>query len=188
MPGKFEQSFSQVGVPKEILTDQGSNFVAKSLLEVYKIHGIKPIWTSPFRLVENLNGTLVQLSKKFVMDNPRDWDHFIPYVFFAYRETPQALTKFSPFELLYGRRPRGPLDVIKEQREDAGNSTVRPAYELLSVRERLRQILEEAHLNHLEASERQKTQYNKKAKPRDLQVDDEAVILLPTGNHKLETR
>ncbi|XP_065583499.1 uncharacterized protein LOC136042469 [Artemia franciscana] len=70
----FEQYFCCVGVLEEILTDKGSNFVTKSLLEVYKIHGMKTIRTSPFHpqsdgLVENLNGMLVQLLKKFVMDD-----------------------------------------------------------------------------------------------------------------------
>ena len=32
---------------------------------------------------------------------------------FAYREVPQASTGFSPFELLYGRAVRGPLDIVK---------------------------------------------------------------------------
>ncbi|KAK2706947.1 hypothetical protein QYM36_014844 [Artemia franciscana] len=70
----FEQYFCRVGVLEEILTDQGSNFVTKSLLELYKIHGMKIIRTSPFHpqtdgLVENLNGMLVRLLKKFVMDD-----------------------------------------------------------------------------------------------------------------------
>ena len=32
---------------------------------------------------------------------------------FAYREVPQASTGLSPFELIYGRDVRGPLDVLK---------------------------------------------------------------------------
>jgi transposase InsO family protein len=58
----LELYFCRVGVPKEILTDQGSNFVSKILQEVNKLHGIKPIRTSPFHpqtdgLCENLFGT-----------------------------------------------------------------------------------------------------------------------------------
>ncbi len=33
-------------------------------------------------------------------------------------EVPQASTGFSPFELLYGRQPRGVLDVLRETWEE----------------------------------------------------------------------
>ena len=38
--------------------------------------------------------------KKAAMDNVKDWDKFVPYLQFAYREVPQATTGFSPFELV----------------------------------------------------------------------------------------
>ena len=40
--------FSRVGIPEEILTDQGSNFTSKLLAEVYRLLHIKPICTSPY--------------------------------------------------------------------------------------------------------------------------------------------
>ena len=43
--GKF---FSRMGVPTEILTDQGSNFTSQLLKEVYRMLKIKPIRTSPY--------------------------------------------------------------------------------------------------------------------------------------------
>jgi len=52
--------------------------------------------------------------RKFAANNQRDWDEHLPYLLLAYREVPQESTGFSPFELLYGRRVRGPLDVLKE--------------------------------------------------------------------------
>ena len=52
--------------------------------------------------------------RKFTESNQKDWDEHLPYLLFAYREVPQESTGFSPFELLYGRRVRGPLDVPKE--------------------------------------------------------------------------
>ena len=52
--------------------------------------------------------------RKFTAKNKRDWDEYLPYLLFAYREAPQELTGFSPFELLYGRPVRGPLDVLRE--------------------------------------------------------------------------
>ena len=38
--------FSQVGVPKEILTDQGTNFMSKLLTELYRMLHVQPIRTS----------------------------------------------------------------------------------------------------------------------------------------------
>ena len=43
-----------------------------------------------------------------------DWDDYVLYLIFAYQVVPQETINFSPFELLYGRRIRGPLDVLKE--------------------------------------------------------------------------
>ena len=52
--------------------------------------------------------------RKFVTTENPNWDKDLPYLLFAYREVPQANTGFSPFELLYSRHVRGPLDVLRE--------------------------------------------------------------------------
>ena len=40
--------FSKMGVPEEILTDQGTNFTSRLLDEVYRLLQIKPIRTTPY--------------------------------------------------------------------------------------------------------------------------------------------
>ena len=52
--------FSRVGIPKEILTDQGSNFVSQLLTEIYRLLHIHPIRTTPYHpqtdgLIERFN-------------------------------------------------------------------------------------------------------------------------------------
>lgn len=111
---------SRVGVPSEIITDQGTNFMANMMKLLYKQLGIKGIQTTPFHpqtdgLVECFNGTLKNILKYFVAETGRDWDKWILFLLFAYREVPQCSTGFSPFELLYGRQVRGPLDMLKEE-------------------------------------------------------------------------
>ena len=39
--------FARVGVPREILTDQGSNFTSRLLEELYRLLHVRPIRTSP---------------------------------------------------------------------------------------------------------------------------------------------
>ena len=111
--------FARVGVPGEILTDQGSNFTSQLLEELYRMLHIQPIRTSPYHpqtdgLVEHFNQTLKAMLRKVHIQEGQDWDQLLPYVLFAYREIPQSTTGFSPFELLYGREVRGPLDVLRE--------------------------------------------------------------------------
>ena len=61
--------------------------------------------------------------KTFVTEKDKDWDKLLPYLLFGYREVPHASTGFSPFELLYGRAVRGPLDVLKEAWEGSKKSS-----------------------------------------------------------------
>ena len=82
------QIFSRVGVPQEILTDQGANFMSQLLAEVYKLLRIKPIRTSPYHpqtdgLVERFNKTLKAMLRKTAISEGRDWDKLLPYVLFA---------------------------------------------------------------------------------------------------------
>ena len=110
--------FAGVGIPDEILTDQGSNLMSSLLQEMY-LTNISRLRTSPYHpqtdgLTERLNGALKSMIRKFTASNQKDWDEHLPYLLFAYREVPQESTGFSPFELLYGRRVGGSLDVPKE--------------------------------------------------------------------------
>ena len=87
--------FARVGVPKEILTDQGSNFTSQLLAELYRLLHIHLICTSPYHpqtdgLVERFNQTLKNMLKKAATEEGKDWDKLVPYLLFAYREVPQA--------------------------------------------------------------------------------------------------
>ena len=60
--------FSRVGVPEEILTDQGSNFTSQLPKEVYRMLKVQLVWTNPYPpqtdgLCERFNQTLVVMLK-----------------------------------------------------------------------------------------------------------------------------
>lgn len=54
--------------------------------------------------------------KKFVDETGSNWDHWLPYLLFGYRDVPQASTGVSPFDLLYGHEVRDPLLHLRETR------------------------------------------------------------------------
>ena len=79
----------RIGIPKEILMDQGTNFMSTLLQEVYQLLNITRIRTSPYHpqtdgLVERFNSMLKSMMKKFTSKNLKDWDKCLPYLLFAY--------------------------------------------------------------------------------------------------------
>ena len=184
--------FSRVGIPEEILADQGANFMSALLQDVYQLLSIKRIRTSPYHpqtdgLVERFNSTLKSMLRKFVASNAKDWDEYLPYLLFAYREVPQESTGFSPFELLYGRRVRGPLDVLREMwtgDEPAEEQTV--FTHLAEMRIRLEQMSELVQNSMTASQKKQKEHYDKKMKEQPLKAGDKVLVLIPSRKSKLK--
>ena len=55
-----------------------------------------------------------QMLQTMCAERRNDWDKYLPALLFALREIPQESLGFSPFELLYGRNVRGPMQILKE--------------------------------------------------------------------------
>lgn len=69
--------FSRVGVPREMLTDLGTQFTSDLMHEVSRLLSIHQLTTTPYHpmcngLVEKFNGTLKQMLKKMCSEQPKD--------------------------------------------------------------------------------------------------------------------
>ena len=109
--------FSRLGVPEEILSDLGMQFVSDCMKEVTWLLSIKQLTTTPYHpmcngLTEKFNGTMKSLLKRLCSEQPRQWHRHINPILFA---VPQEPTGFLPFELLYGRAARGRMFILQEQ-------------------------------------------------------------------------
>ena len=185
--------FSRVGIPREILTDQGSNFTSKLLKQIYLLLSVKGVTTSPYHpqtdgLVERFNGTLKSMIRKFVDEDPKSWDEMLPYLLFAYREVSQESTGFSPFELLYGWKVRGPLDVMKEAWTGTVTGPQSVVSHVLTIRDRLTSMTDLVKANMDKAQTQQKSWYDRKSKAREFKSDDEVLLLLPSSTNALEAK
>lgn len=184
--------FSRVGIPREILSDRGSQFKSDLMSEIHRLLSVKALYTSPYHAscngaVERLNGVLKSMIKKLCADHPRAWDRFIPAALFAYREIPNDSLKFSPFELLYGRQVRGPLTILHELwTNDSIDSEVKTTYQyVLDLRSRLEETARLAAEQAEISSRNYKAYYDLKAKPRKLNTGDDVLVLLPSSSNKL---
>ncbi|GFX85386.1 hypothetical protein TNCV_3715601 [Trichonephila clavipes] len=110
--------FSRTGIPNVVASDNGTNFTAELTKEFAKRIGSSPRFSTPGYpqsncLVERFNRTLKNMLHNVVRDEGRGWHLQIPYVLWVYREIPHSTTGVSPFQLLYGRQPQGPLSILK---------------------------------------------------------------------------
>ena len=185
--------FSRIGIPQEIFSDRGSQFVSDLMREISRLLSVRQLQTTPYHaqcngLVERWNGTLRRMIQKMAAEKPSDWDRYIPALLFSYREVAQASLGFSPFELVYGRSVRGPMSVLRDIWADEDiNEQTKTTYQcVLELRERLESTCKLAHDELRKAQGNQHKWFNKKAKAKHLKEGDQVILLLPTKLNKLE--
>ena len=184
--------YSRIGIPEEVLSDLGTQFVSKCIEELSRLLSIKRLTTTPYHpicngLVELFNGTFKKMLKRLCNEQPRQWHRFANPLLFAYREVPQEATGFSPFELLYGRTVRGPVQILKELWTGETDGTeVKTSYQyVLELRERLDNTMKIAQEELLKSQKKNKRLYDRGAKRREFQESDKVLLLLPTDTNKL---
>ena len=171
--------YSRLGIPEEVLSDLGTQFVSKCMEEVSRLRSIKRLTTTPYHpicngLVERFNGTLKKMLRCLCNKQLRQWHCFVNPFLFAYREAPQEATGFSPFELLYGRTVCGPVQTLKELwTEETEGTKIKTSYQyVLELRERLDNTMMIAQEELLKTRKKNKTLYDRRAKRREFQEDD----------------
>ncbi|XP_061882687.1 uncharacterized protein LOC133633904 [Entelurus aequoreus] len=184
------QVISRVGIPKEILTDQETSFMSHTLKELYGLLGIKSIRTSVCHLqtdglVERLNTILKSIIRKFVHKDKPNWHKWLDSLLFAVREVPQSSTGFSPFELLFVRKPRGVLDLVKESWEEGPSPSKKEIQYVMDLRAKLHTLGHLSHNNLLQAQKRQQSLYNRGTQLRQFLPGEKVFVLLPTSSSKL---
>ena len=105
------------GMPKSILSDQGSEFCNHVIDEVYDLLNIRRLRTTSYHpscngAVERLHRTMNAMLAKMVKESQRDWDVQLPFVMSAYRAAKHTTTGFSPNMLVLGREVDTPLDAL----------------------------------------------------------------------------
>ena len=118
--------FTKFGLPKVLQSDCGTNFTSKVFESKMKELGIQHRTSVPYRpesqgVVERFHQTLKSMIKKYGGQQERNWDRELPYLLFAIRSAPNDSLGFTPFELVFGHRVRGPLDVIQDYWEVESN-------------------------------------------------------------------
>ena len=157
--------------------------------ELLSLLQVKQIRTSVYHpqtdgLVERFNKTLKHMLKKAMDTDGKNWDQLLPHVLFAIREVPQASTGFSPFELLYGRRPRGILDLAKEAWESQPSPHRTMLDHVEQVRDRMAKVWPIVRDHLQRAQQAQARVYNRGAQLRTFHPGELVLVLVPTAECK----
>ncbi|KAI2667949.1 Retrovirus-related Pol polyprotein from transposon 17.6 [Labeo rohita] len=132
-------------------------------------------------LVERFNQTLKRMLKRVAADDRKDWDQMLPYVLFGVREVPQASTSFTPFELLFGRQPRGLLDVARDAWEQQPVALRSVVEHVTQMREKIERVMPMVREHLVKAQQAQQRHYNRAAQPREFQPGERVMVLVPTS-------
>ena len=102
--------FTRFGMPGSILSDRGHNFMSKLVSALCDIFQVTKLRTSSFHpqtngICERQNSTLAQCMRAYCHENQENWTEYLPSIMMAFRITTGVqTTRFSPFEMLFGRK------------------------------------------------------------------------------------
>ena len=93
-----------------ILQDNGTEFKNSQLVATFKLLGIKPIYSNPYRpqgnsRLENTHNFLKHILSKFLHSNMLEWDDILPIAAYIYNIAPTVNDLKSLFFLVFGRDP-----------------------------------------------------------------------------------
>jgi len=170
----FDDFILRIGFPAQIQHDQGLEFENHLLHQLEQLTGIRRSRTTPYHEMgnaqyERFNQTLLSMLRTMAEHRKSCWrDHINK--FFAYNCPRNDSTSFSPFELLFGRNPRLPIDII------FGHTNIPTAKSYPEVVKQFTEAIEETYQiaagNAANSTAAGREDYNKKVRGSDLEPGD----------------
>ncbi len=154
----FKEWFCKFGIPAQIHTDRGKEFVNKLSVEMMELMNVVHTKASPAHpqcnsQVEVFNKTVKKYLASFVDDTALNWETFLPALVLSYNTSYHSTIATTPFELLFREKARLPSFPNEDiQKVHYGETSAEERFNLL---QKLRKL---AHDNA--ATNGQKTKNN----------------------------
>lgn len=109
----------QFALPKQILTDQGTNFTSNLFKSMAKLFKLKHVQTTAYHpesngALERTHHTLTQYLRHYINNQQSNWDEWIPMATFSFNTSVHSSTKFTPYELVFGFSPTLPTSITQK--------------------------------------------------------------------------
>ena len=181
------------GMPQRLHSDKGANFVGKVITEMCKLLGIDRSTTSPYHPMgngqcEKFNSSLLSMLGTLPATKKSRWVEYVKPLVHAYNCTKNSVTGYSPFQLMFGRTPRLPIDDAFGLVGPEESSTI-PYVE--DLRKKLEESYQIARDNIAKSQKKAKKYYDLKVRGNAISPGDRVLIkktVFPEGRHKLSNR
>ena len=177
----FEQYIVHYGFPARLHSDQGRNFESKVIRGLCALAGVKKSRTTPYHpegngQCERFNRTLMAMLGTLDESQKSDWKLYLAPLVHAYNSTRNDSTGYAPFELLFGRRPRLPVDVAMglEQPEPDGQQSY-PRY-VAALKERLQLAYDAAATHSGDVHQKNKARYDMQVRGATVEIGDRVLL------------
>ena len=109
--------FRLFSAPAYLVSDQGKAFTGHDITHLCELYGVQKLRTSPYHAqtngqVKRMNQTIICMIGKLEEDRKACWSKHLPELLLAYNATHSTVTGYSPYYLLFSRRPRIPVDYL----------------------------------------------------------------------------
>lgn len=174
------------GIPREVVTDQGKEFFAVVFQESCKLLGIKTLNSTAYHhetlgALENSHKHLGSYLRIQVSKHTDSWSTWVPYWCFSYNNTVHTETKYTPYELVFGKLSNIPSNVC---------NNLEPLYNFddypKELKYRLQNACNDARNNLVESKHKRKEKFDKTSNNTIYEVGDEVLVLNGNKNSKLD--
>ena len=183
----YDRIICRHGCPRRLLSDRGPQFKATITEAVCEAFSVRKIFSSAYypqgdgqaeRFMRTMNDSLAIVSSRFY----ESWDEYLPAVIYAYNTSVNASTGFTPFELVFGRKPTFPETTAFAEALGAVSAKDASSLSTLqyfrNVADNLAEVREAAHANLERAWAEAKRRYDGSRKSVQLHTGDAVLIRL----------
>lgn len=171
------------GIPREIATDRGSEFISSTMKEVCSLLKIDQLRSTAYHhesigALENTHKTMGAYLRINCQNQMGTWSSWLPYWCFAYNNTVHTETNYTPHELVFGKRCILPSNF--------NGDIVDPLYAhdnyALELKYRLQRAQKDARDNLIQSKKKRKINYDTIVNPVYYKKGDLLLLRNPSEN------
>ncbi|KAJ8358268.1 hypothetical protein AAFF_G00018440 [Aldrovandia affinis] len=172
--------FCTYGFPDRVHSDQGANFESSLIAEMLQVVGIQKSHTTPYHpmgngCVERFNRTLGNMIRALLPKAKHRWPQMLKALTFSYNSTVHETPGYAPFNLMFGRCPRLPVDLMFESVLQDEQVADYDAY-VQALRHDLAEAVKIAQASAGKQQKRQANLYDRKLRGAPVDVGDRVLL------------